>query len=164
MLKHLPLLLFVLLAAHAKAGENSLGSVYLPLAGEQGGIRIERVPAVQSHASPEQEISVLAEPFKAVQATSRPIPDSNLASIYGLKVSCEQLPDGGYRVDLDVRGMKRPQRYEHTEDEVVEATLICLRLMFPAGSGTRISVRVVSVPEQRQRWQPFEQAFFRPAP
>ena len=158
------LLLLSLLSASAVAGENSLGSVYLPLAGEQGGIRIERVPAVLGHASPEQEISAVAKPFKAVQTTSVPIADSNLASVYGLKVSYEQLGDWTYRVDLDVRDMKRPQRYEHSDEEVVEATLICLRLMFPAGSGAKISIRIVSTPEQRQRWEPFEHAFFRTKP
>jgi hypothetical protein len=155
--------LSLLVAVHSFAGENSLGFVYLPLAGEQGGIRIERVPAILGHASPEQEISALAKPFKALQTTSVPIPDSNLASIYGLKITYQQM-EGSYRVDVDVRDMKRTQRYDHTEDEVVEATLICLRLMFPAGDGPRISVRIVCVPEQRDRWQPFERAFFRSKP
>ena len=164
MLKHLTLLALLLTALPVAGGENSLGSVYLPLAGEQNGIRIERVPAVLGHASPEQEISAVAKPFKAVQTTSVQIPDSNLASIYGLKVSYEQMRDSTYRIDLDVRDMKRPQRYDHTEDDVVEATLICLRLMFPAGSGRKISVHIVCAPEQRQRWQPFEQAFFRSKP
>jgi hypothetical protein len=160
MLKHLALLLFAVLASPTNAAENSLGSVYLPLAGEQDGIRIERVPAVLGHASPEQEIDALAQPFRAIQTTTAPIPDSNLVTLYGLKISCEQLPEARYRIDLDVRAMKRPQQYEHAEDEVVEATLICLRLMFPAGSGRRISIRIISEPEQRERWQSLERAFF----
>jgi hypothetical protein len=156
--------LTLLLIANASASENGLGFVYLPLYDPQSGIRIERVSAILGHASPEQEISALGKPIVPVQTTSVPTENANLVVEFGLKLSCEQMRDGRYRVDFDVRDMRRPPGYSVTEDQVVEATLICLRLMFPAGDHPRIFIQITSTAAQRQRWQPFEQAFFRPRP
>jgi len=152
------------LIANASAGENRLDLVYQPLYDPQSGIRIERVPAILGHGGPEQEIAAVGKTFVPVQATPDPRGNANLVVEFGLKLSSKQLPDGSYRVDLDVRDMKRPPGYSITEDQVVEATLICLRLMFPAGDHPKITVQITSAADQRQRWQPFERAFFRTGP
>jgi hypothetical protein len=147
------------------ATENALTHVYRPLESLGGGIRVTRVPRINGLAIPESDISSVAMPFRALQTSvGAPVNDSNLASLYGIKLSSEDLKeDYRYRVDLDVRGMKQPERFSYTRQEVVEATLMCLRLMFPAGGTYKVTLRIVCAPEERAVWEPYEKAFF-PAP
>jgi hypothetical protein len=144
----------------SRATENGLTHVYQPLESLHSGIEISRVPWINGLAFPESIVSSVAAPFKALQSTATPVADSNLASLYGIKLSSENLQDNRYRIDLDVRTTKQPQHVRYTRQEVVEATLMCLRLMFPAGGTWKISLRIISSPDERTQWEPYEKAFF----
>lgn len=118
----------------------SLRSTVLPiyLHGAATDEKIEQVtvPFVSFHADPEWRLAALSTPFIPPTDSSWEPRDVNLTSLYGIKVVGGQIADSAdVRVVVDVSAAKVPDDYPFSVQEVTDAVVHCVKLVFPTIPG-----------------------------
>lgn len=135
MTKYLAAALFLVRAAFA--GESSLTVTYQPLDGlGSGSIRIAQVTCHDwySHSGQATQLGLISAPN--VPPTNNPkeaTENLNLASVCGLRFGSSDLGNTKVALSLmmDATGFKVPGRFGHAREDIVRATLECLRLCLP---------------------------------
>ena len=145
--------------ATASGVQDKLVSIYQPLADPQEKLVIREIPFISGYAEPETTIAALGKPNRLLQMGPHEIRDSNLVSLFKIGVACRHVTDRSYAVEFDLTKMKASKAHNVTEAEVLQATVICLKLMFGPNSRYDLSLSIKCKPEQEKQWKKYE-AFF----
>jgi hypothetical protein len=116
-------------------------------------ISIQSVPFSTFYADPEWRFSAIAKPFIPQTDGSWQPHDVNLTSLYGLVVG------GGYKengkdilVTIDASKAAPPEGYPFTVDQVIDAVVTCVRLMYPPRPKDEGTLEIVVVrPKEKQQ-------------
>jgi hypothetical protein len=106
--------------------------LYLHGSESDSRISLEPVPYVTSESDPEWRFSAICVPFVPPTRGSWRAHDINLASIYRITV------DGTYGkdskdilVNVDASRATQPEGYPFTVEQVIEAVVTCVQIMYP---------------------------------
>lgn len=131
--------LWLFLATFASATQLALVIVKQPLylhgSDTDSAIQVVDVPVAYATSHPESYFAAIHLPFvPATNGSWREPTDINMASVYGLRVSC--IEAGGssvreWRIAVDATKAKRPDGYPFTVDQVIDATVTCIKVMAP---------------------------------
>ena len=129
-------ILICILVRSAVAGESALTTTYQPLDGLGSG-RIAIVPVTCHHwysHSASSAVDLIAT--RNVPPTDNPAEahkDLNLASVCGVKFTTSDLGAQGVTpmITMDASGFILPKRFAHPKEEIIRASLECLRLCIP---------------------------------
>jgi hypothetical protein len=135
-MKPVLLALFLCFAQMAPASVLRLESVSLPLylhgAETDPRISIESVPMVTFHSDPEWRFSAISKAFVPPTDGSWRPHDVNLASLYGIGVSgAYKANDKDVLVTIDASKAVAPEGYPFTTEQVIDAVVTCVKLMYP---------------------------------
>jgi hypothetical protein len=155
----LPIMTGLFLYATAFGVQDKLVSIYQPLADPQGKLVIREIPFISGYAEPEATITSLGKPNRLFQMGPHEVPDSNLVSLFKIKVSCTHVLDKKYAVEFDLTHMRPSKAHNVTEEEVLEAAVICLKLMFGPNSPYDLKLSIKCKQEEEKQWKKYE-AFF----
>ena len=139
--------------------QDKLVSIYQPLADPQGKLVIREIPFVSGYAEPETTIAALDKPNRLLQMGPHEIQDSNLVSLFRIKVSCRHLVNRSYAVEFDLTKMKASKTHNVTAEEVLQAAVICLKLMFGPNSRYDLKLSIKCKADEEKQWKKYE-AFF----
>lgn len=151
---------FVLLLSIAPFASGSLlrlDSVSLPLylhgSESDPRITIESVPFTTFHADPEWRFSAIAKPFVPQTDGSWRPHDVNLTSLYGLTVGGKYKDNGkDILVTIDASNAAPPEGYPFTVDQVIDAVVTCVKLMYPSRPPEEGTLQIfVTRPEKKQQ-------------
>ncbi len=124
----------LLLGIAAQAGESVLTTTFQPLDGlASGAIRIVEVTCHDWYGMSGQPTSIGLVSSPNVPPTNNPEEakeDLNLASAYGLRFGCGDI-DGTLELVLDATAFSVPQRFGHSPEHILRASLECLRRCLP---------------------------------
>lgn len=153
---------FALLLSIVQAASGSLlrlDSVSLPLyllgSETDPRISIESVPFATFHADPEWRFSAISKPFVPPTDRSWRPHDVNLASLYGLAVggnSKENSKD--FSVTIDASKAVRPEGYPFTVEQVIDAVVTCVKLMYPPRPSDEGILEIVITRPEKKPQQP----------
>lgn len=138
-MKYFLLLLGLGTASLASASQLGLGLIKQPLYlhGSDGDveIRIVDVPVASSGPLPEGVFPCIALPFVPPgDSTAKDPGNVNMASAYGLRVNASEDSNGDilvWRITVDATTAKRPEGYPFTIEQVIDATVTCIKMMCP---------------------------------
>lgn len=132
----------LLWAPLARASQPTLQSVLQPLwyhltAADQP-IQFMEVPKIFTGADRDQALPLIHSPTRV----SEDGPDLNLISRYGLKLSGTSQPPHGIvpKITIDATKASQPESYPFTVEEVIQASVKCIRDMFGNAEETEIWV------------------------
>ena len=95
-------------------------------------IVFQAVPFITHHSEPEWRFPAISAPCIPSTAPSRPPQDVNLASLYRISAAGTYKPEShDLKVTIDASKAVRPEEYPFTIDQVVDAVVTCVRLMYP---------------------------------
>jgi len=143
----------------AFAVQDKLVSIYQPLAAPQGKLVIWEIPFISGYAEPETNIAALGKPNRLLQMPPHEIQDSNLVSLFKIKVSCRHMVGRSYAVEFDLTHMKASTAHHVTAEQVLQAAVICLKLMFGPNSPYDLKLSIKCKAEEEKQWKKYE-AFF----
>jgi hypothetical protein len=131
--------LLLLLATITSATQLALVVVKQPLylhgSDTDSAIQLVDVPVAYATSHPESYFAAIHLPFvPATNGSWREPADINMASVYGLRVSCVEMrgsPVREWRITVDATAAKRPEGYPFTVDQVIDATVTCIKVMAP---------------------------------
>lgn len=134
--------LLALLVIPAAASTLGLRTVKMPthivFNQESEDIKIVDVPFVSAGSFPEWAYSAMNKPFIPLADSSWNKPkDINLTSLYGISVS-----GSNYDAVVDLTKAKVPEGYSFAIDEVADAVVKCLNLMFPHDPDRKSNLKV----------------------
>jgi len=155
----LAMMISLLIYATASGVQDKLVSIYQPLADPQGKLVIREIPFLSGYAEPETTIAALGKPNRLLQMGPHEIQDSNLVSLFKIRVSCRHLADRSYAVEFDLTHMKPSKAHNVTEEEVLQAAVICLKLILGPNSRYDLTLSIKCKPEEEKQWKKYE-AFF----
>jgi hypothetical protein len=136
--------------------QDCLVSIYQPLADPQGKLVIREIPFISGYAEPETRISALGQRNRLLQIGPRDVPDSNLVSLFKIKVSAKHQTGWAYNVEFDLTQMQASKVHRVTEEEVVEAAILCLRRMFGPKSPYKLTLKIRCQKAQETLWKKYE--------
>ena len=132
-----PLLLALLLTAQLASGsllriETVTQPLYLHGSDSDPRIRFEPVPYVTFASDPEWRFSAISVPFTPPASGSWKPHDVNLASAYRIAVEGNYKEDGkDILVGIDASKAVRPEGYPFTIEQVIDAVVTCVKIMYP---------------------------------
>jgi hypothetical protein len=98
-------------------------------------IRIVDVPVAYSTSYPESYFAAIHLPFTPATNGSWKRPtDVNMASVYGIKISASEKSSNSvpeWKITIDASAAKQPDGYPFTIDQVIDATMTCIKVMCP---------------------------------
>jgi hypothetical protein len=130
---------FLLLTKLASATELAMVIVKQPLylhrSDSDVQIRIVDVPVAYSTSYPESYFAAIHLPFTPASNGSWKQPkDVNMASVYGIKVSASEGSTSSiplWKITIDASAAKQPDGYPFTIEQVIDATMTCIKVMSP---------------------------------
>ena len=134
---NLTLLLSLLLVGYASGSESSLTVTYQPLDGlGSGGIRISQVTCHDWYSQSGQATQIDLISARNVPPTNNPkqaTADLNLASMCGIRFYASDIGDPKTPLELKLAATKLliPENRVHQQDEIIRASLECLRRCLP---------------------------------
>ena len=143
-------ILFIVVPPLLFGSELGLTTVTQPLylhgSDSDSRISLEPVPYVTSESDPEWRFSAICVPFVPPTRGSWRAHDINLASIYRITVEGTYGKDGkDVLVSVDASKATQPEGYPFTLDQVIDAVVTCVKIMYPqrpADEGSlKISIR-----------------------
>lgn len=134
-MKHVILIpVFYALTCPLLAGESALTKTYQPLDGlGAGSIVISQVTCHDWYSHSGQPTSIGLISAANVPPTNNPkeaTENLNLASVCGVRFSCGDM-DLTSELTLDATAFAIPERFDHPREEIVRASLECLRRCLP---------------------------------
>lgn len=129
--------------------ERLLSAFNVPLYSKSGGVELGMVPALVYGPPPGVFLRALCSPVYATTADeSLRDHDLNLVSLMNIKLTTiPAVPKNREeRIELvvDLSGFRRPAHVKAHVSEVIEATLLCVRMLFPpALPQSRMEVRII---------------------
>ena len=161
------ILFFLLAASSAFGGTSGISFVYQPLTtlgtDSESQIIIAKVPIIVS-GSPEGVLTYICAPHQLLQRGPSIVEDSNLLSRLGISVSGETQGPGRYTATLDLSQMKLTRQYKLTDEEIVKATLRCIRSTInEVGEKGIWRIRIIGGKQDGTKWRKFE-TDYRPHP
>ena len=136
--------------------QDCLVSIYQPLADPQGKLVIREIPFISGYAEPETRISALGQRNRLLQIGPREVPDSNLVSLFKIKVSAKHQAGWAYIVEFDLSHMRPSKTHRVREEQVVEAAVLCLKRMFGPKSPYKLTLSIKCKQAQEARWKKYE--------
>lgn len=136
--------------------QDCLVSIYQPLADPQGKLAIREIPFISGYADPETRISALGKRNRLLQIGPREIPDSNLVSLFNIKVSGKHLGEWAYEVEFDLTQLRPSKAHRVTAEDVVKAAVVCLQRTFGPKSPYQLTLNIKCQKAQEKRWQKYE--------
>jgi hypothetical protein len=166
-MKKLRLLIFLLAASSTFGGTSGISFVYQPLTtlgtDSESQIIVAKVPIILS-GSPETVLTYICAPHQLLQRGPGIIDDSNLLSRLGISVSGETAGPARYTATLDLSEMKLTRQYKLTDEEVVRATLRCIRnTINEVGEKGIWKIRIIGRQQDGTKWHKYE-TDYRPHP
>ena len=154
------ILIFLLAASSAFGGASGISFVYQPLTTigteSESKIIIAKVPIIVS-GSPETVLTYISAPHQLQQRGPGIIDDSNLLSRLGVSVNGEAAGPGRYVAILDLSQMKLTRQYELTDEEVVKASLRCIRSTInEVGQKGIWKIRITGRQQDGAKWRKYE--------
>ena len=123
----------LVLVSSSFAGTRILTFIYQPLTTlgteQDAEVIVARIP-ILINAVPESIIGAIAWPNKLLQGSTTKIADSNFLSVLDIHLAAEYVSGRHYKVTLDLRDMRSCAPFEVTSDQVIAATIKCLRATF----------------------------------
>ena len=145
--------LFTLLSTLANATQLGMVIVKQPLylhgSDSDVQIRIVDVPVAYSTSYPESYFAAIYLPFiPATNGSWKHPTDVNMASVYGIKVSASEGSTGSvaeWKIIIDASTSKQPDGYPFTIEQVIDATMTCIKVMCPPKpeSEHKITIEVI---------------------
>jgi hypothetical protein len=144
---------FILLTTLGSATELAMVIVKQPLylhgSDSDVQIRIVDVPVAYSTSHPESYFAAIHLPFTPATNGSWKRPtDVNMVSVYGIEVSASEgstnsVPE--WKITINASAAKQPDGYPFTIDQVIDATMTCIKVMCPPKpeSEHKVTIEVV---------------------
>lgn len=147
----------LLLGSGAIASQLAMVTVKQPLylhgSDTDPQIEILDVPVANATAYPETFFEAIHLPFIPATNGSWTEPsDVNMTSVYGIKVSAEEeagheIPE--WKITIDASAARQPEGYPFTVEQVVDATLTCVKLMCPPKPASDLKVTIKVIPPRQ---------------
>jgi len=131
--------IFILLLTCAQFASGSLLRIetvtqplYLHGSDSDPRISFQAVPYVTFASDPEWRFPAISSPFIPPSESSSPSHDVNLASLYRIAIhGTYKKNDKDFLVTVDASKAIQPEGYPFTVDQVIDAAVTCVKIMYP---------------------------------
>ncbi len=151
----IPIIAWLGVAQVASATQLRIESVTQPLYlhGSDADRRVyfQTVPFVTFSSDPEWRFSAISAPFIPPSAGTWHPQDVNLTSLYRITVSGTYKTEGNdILVKVDASKAVRPENYPFTLEQVIEAVVTCVKIMYPTRPPGEGNLEIVIIQPEQQ--------------